>query len=277
MIPMADENPVRRVPWVTLGLIAACIAVFFLIQPSRTYSIDENGVAEQVNSREDLRFAVDNAAIPCEIVQGRPLTVDEYRDTYVDKHGSGDECHPSEDGPAHDPGKIVYLALFATMFLHASIPHLFGNLLFLWIFGNNIEARKGWWRYLLLYLTGGLVATMAHVAVGPNSTVPMIGASGAIAAVMGAYFVLYPQARVKTIIFFGPVFLRKVKAWWLLGVFFFLQQFLYVGGNSGIAWAAHVGGFLFGALVGLWWRLQDKRAQRRLPAPPAPPVVPVTV
>ncbi len=267
MIPMADENPVRRFPWVTVGLIAACIAVFFLIQPSRSFDFDETGVVEKVDSAEDLRFAVDNAAIPCELVLGRPLTRQEYFDTYQASDHDTSACNPSDDGPAHDPDKIVYLAIFATMFLHGSIPHLFGNLLFLWIFGNNIEERKGGWRYLLLYLVGGVVATAAHVAVDPSSTVPMVGASGAIAAVMGAYFVCYPTARVKTLIFVGPVFIRKVKAYWLL-LIFFATQFIYVFGNSGIAWAAHVGGFLFGALVGLWWRLQDRRARRALPAPP---------
>jgi membrane associated rhomboid family serine protease len=264
---MADENPMRRFPFVTVALIVACIGVFFLIQPSRSYHFDEGGIAERVDDFEDLEFAVDNAAIPCELVQGRPLTEDEFHDTYETSSGDGDECHPSQDGRKHNPGKVVYLALLFTMFLHGSIPHLFGNLLFLWIFGNNIEERKGWWRYLLLYVVGGIVATGAHVAVDPSSTVPVVGASGAIAAVMGAYLVLYPSARIKTMIFLGPVFLRKVKAWWVL-VLFFLQQFLYAGSATNVAWAAHVGGFLFGALVGLWWRLQDRRTERRLPAPP---------
>jgi membrane associated rhomboid family serine protease len=271
MIPMADENPLRRFPWVTVGLIVACIAVFFLIQPSRSFDFDENGVVERVDRTEDLRFAVDNAAIPCELVQGRPLTVEEHRDTYVDG-SDGSACDTSDDGPRHNPGKQVYLALLATMFLHGSIPHLFGNLLFLWVFGNNIEDRKGWWRYLLLYLIGGIVATGAHVAVDPNSTVPVVGASGAIAAVMGAYLLCYPSTRIKTIIFLGPVFLRKVKAWWLL-VLFIAQQALYIGGRSNVAWAAHVGGFAFGALVGLWWRYQDRRAARAAPPPPPEVVV----
>lgn len=266
MIPIADENPLRRIPWVTVALIVTCIGAYFLIQPSRSFDFDENGVVERVDRSEDLRFAVDNAAIPCELVQGRSLTEEEYRDTFVDGN-DGSACDPSDDGPLHNPGKAVYLALLATMFLHGSIPHLFGNLLFLWVFGNNIEDRKGWWRYLLLYLVGGVVATGAHVVVDPSSTVPVVGASGAIAAVMGAYLFCYPSARIKTIIFLGPVFLRKVKAWWLL-VLFLAQQFLYIGSDANIAWAAHVGGFAFGALVGLWWRYRDRRAARGTPPPP---------
>ena len=125
----------------------------------------------------------------------------------------------------------MLLGVLVTMFLHGSIAHLFGNMLFLWVFGNNIEDRRGRLRYLLLYLFGGLAATAAHVAVDPQSTVPVIGASGAIAAVMGAYLVSWPKARIKTIIFFGFVLLRKVEAIWLL-LYFLATQFLLVGGDS---------------------------------------------
>jgi membrane associated rhomboid family serine protease len=133
------------------------------------------------------------------------------------------------------------------------------------VFGNNIEDRKGWWRFLLLYLIGGAVATAAQVAIDPSSTVPIIGASGAIAAVMGAYLVCYPRARIKSIIPLGIfVLLRKVSAAWLL-VLWFLLQFAYVESNAGIAWGAHVGGFTFGVLVGVYWRLRDRRARPRAP------------
>jgi membrane associated rhomboid family serine protease len=254
VIPFSDDNQARKVPWVTLVLSALCIIVYFAVQPTGTPRLEWTGFADPIEE-EDLRFVVDNAAIPCELVKGRPLTEVEYQATF--RFGVGDACS-DDGGPAHSPGKVVWLALIMSMFLHGSIPHLFGNLLFLWVFGNNVEARKGWWRYLLLYLVGGAVATAAHVAVGPNSTVPIVGASGAIAAVMGAYFVLWPSARIKTVIWLGPIFLRKVQALWLL-VIWVAQNLLLVGGNSGVAWAAHVGGFAFGALVGLWWRHQDRR------------------
>ena len=253
---MADENPVRRVPWVTLSLIAICFVVYFAVQPTGTPVLHWTGFAEGID-QEDLRFVVDNAAIPCELVKQRPLTEREFTRTFRSNGGDTSACSDA-GGPAHSPGKIVLLAVLTTMFLHASIPHLFGNMLFLWVFGNNVEAQRGWWRYLLLYLAGGAIATAAHVAVDPNSTVPIIGASGAIAAVMGAYCVLWPSVRVKTIIVVGPLLFRKVQALWLLLVWFG-TQFLLVVSDSGIAWAAHVGGFAFGALVGLWWRLQDRR------------------
>jgi rhomboid family protein len=261
VIPMADENPIKRVPWVTLLLIAACVVVYFAVQPTGTPKLDWTGVVERTD-QEDLRFVVENAAVPCELVHLRPLTRTEYVETFRD--GNGSACSDA-GGPAKSPGKVVLLAVLVTMFLHGSIVHLFGNMLFLWVFGNNVEARRGWWRYLLLYLVGGIVATAAHVAADPSSTVPIVGASGAIAAVMGAYLVSWPKARIKTIIFFGPLLLRKVEAIWLLLVWF-ASQFLLVSGDSNVAWAAHVGGFAFGALVGLWWRFRDQRSDEAVVA-----------
>jgi len=262
VIPMADENRLRRFPWCTVLLIAVCTLVYFGVQPGHSVKFSWGGIAEQVTT-SDLRFTVDHAGIPCELVRGRPLTEHEYEDTF--ENGNADACTHS-NGPEHDPGKNVYLAALLTMFLHESIPHLFGNMLFLWVFGNNIEDRKGWWRFLLLYLVGGAIATASQVAVDPSSTVPIIGASGAIAAVMGAYLVCYPKARIKSLIFFGPLLIRKVSAAWLL-VIWFLLQFQYVSANAGIAGAAHVGGFTFGVLVGLYWRVRERRSAPAAPVP----------
>lgn len=265
MIPMADEAPVRRVPWVTFLLIATCVVVYFAVQPTGAPEFEWTGLAEHIDE-EDLRFVVDNAAIPCELVEGRPLTEREYDRTFSE--GDPSACTDG-GGPAHSPGKVVLLGVVLSMFLHGSIAHLFGNMLFLWVFGNNIEDKRGRFRYLLLFLAGGVVATASHVLVDPGSTVPVIGASGAIAAVMGAYIVLWPQVRVKTIIFFGPMLFRKVQALWLL-LFWFATQFLLVDGQSSVAWAAHVGGFAFGALVGLWWRWRDRAADPATPTPVEP-------
>lgn len=256
MIPIADETPVRRFPAVTVALIALCIVVFFAVQPTEitTDHLLTPGL-ELID--DDLEFLVDNAAIPCEIVRGRPLTEREFRDTF--EGGDASACRDG-GGTARSPGKVVYLALLASMFLHGSPEHLFGNLLFLWVFGNDIEHRWGRLRYLALYLIGGVVASLAHVLVDPDSTIPMIGASGAIAAVMGAYLVCYPATRVKTIIFFGLMLLRKVKALWLLLTWLALQLLL-IPGESGIAWAAHVGGFLFGVIIGMIWRRHRREVE----------------
>ena len=267
VIPMADENPIRRMPWATIVLILTCCAVYFAVQPGR-HTLDQvfDPTVQQTTSNE-LRFIVNYAAIPCEITQGRPLTNREFRNTY--EFGETSSCDHGDDhsGP-HAPGKSVYLALLLTLFLHGSPQHLFGNMLFLWVFGNNIEDRRGPLRFLLLYLAAGIVATLAQVLSAPNSTVPIIGASGAIAGVRGAYLVCYPAARVKSVIFFGPVLLRKVRASWLL-ILWLAAQFLYV--NSDVAWAAHLGGFAFGALVGAFWRWRETQARGVLPPPASEP------
>ena len=239
MIPLKDENPTTRTPVVTVVVIAACIAIFALVQPR------DQGV-------EDAEFSFKNAAIPCEVVNGRPLTVEEVRATV--EAGDGTACAVSPSGPSLFTGKSVFLAILYSMFLHGSWLHLGGNMLFLWIFGNNIEDKKGSGVYLGFYLLAGLAATAAHILVQPDSTVPVVGASGAIAGVMGAYLVLYPNVRIRSLIFLGfLVLFRDVAAKWLLGIWFVSQFF--IAPNSGVAWMAHVGGFVFGVAAGLLWRV----------------------
>lgn len=142
------------------------------------------------------------------------------------------------------------LTVLTSMFMHGSWSHILGNMLFLWIFGNNIEDSLGHSRYLLFYLAGGVVAALVQLMSGPSSNVPTIGASGAIAAVMGAYFFLFPRARVQTLIFFIFIAVVRIPAWIFLGIWFFLQLFEGTYGTAqGVAVWAHVGGFLFGMLV----------------------------
>ncbi|VFQ43105.1 rhomboid family intramembrane serine protease [Desulfoluna butyratoxydans] len=139
-------------------------------------------------------------------------------------------------------------ALVSFMFLHGGWLHLFGNMLSLYIFGDNVEDRLGHVRYLLFYLGGGVVSGLSHMLLNPGSTVPTIGASGAVAAVMGAYFLLYPRAKVLTLVplFFIPLFF-EIPAFIFLGIWFLMQFFNATGGSaSAIAWWAHIGGFLCG-------------------------------
>ncbi|HUR23037.1 MAG TPA: rhomboid family intramembrane serine protease [Acidimicrobiales bacterium] len=247
MIPLKDENPTTRAPVVTVLLIAACIAIFALIQPR------DQGV-------EDATFSFKHAAIPCEVVKGRPLSLEELRATLED--GVDTACARDPFGPAPFAGKSVFLAVLYSMFLHGSWIHLGGNMLFLWIFGNNIEDRMGSLVYLAFYLAAGLAATAAHILVQPDSTVPVVGASGAIAGVMGAYLVLYPNVRIRSLIFLGFfVFFRDVAAKWLLGLWL-LSQF-FINAESGVAWMAHVGGFVFGVAAGLIWRAAGSTDNRR--------------
>lgn len=226
MIPIHDDNPTRRRPIVTLVLIAINVFVFAVVQPHD-------------GGQNETRFLYERAAVPCEVQVGRPLTFSEI---------NNDRCG-EELGPKPFPKKDVWLSVLVAMFLHGSWLHLLGNLLFLWIFGNNVEDWATPVGYALLYVATGVLAALAHVLVDPDSVAPVIGASGAIAGVMGAYLVLWPRARVTTLV---PIFLlipmRLPAAFVLLS--WFGLQFL-TDPNSGVAWVAHVGGFAAGALLAL--------------------------
>ena len=162
--------------------------------------------------------------------------------------------------------------ILTSMFMNAGWFHLLGNMLYLWIFGDNIEDRLGHFRYLLFYLAGGAFAAFAHYFTNPASIIPTVGASGAIAAVLGAYLVIYPQSRVYTFIpigFFAR--LRLVPAVVVLTLWFILQLFsgvgsLGMGDQGGTAYWAHIGGFVFGLLVGFLFK---KRGRAPQPAPPS--------
>jgi membrane associated rhomboid family serine protease len=251
VLPLKDENPTRRAPVLTVAILLACVGIYFAWQPSLgegTTTIT-TPATEFVGVPESLAFNLERAAIPCELVQGRPLTVDEVTATYG-QFSDPEACGTgSSRSPAAFPDKSVWLALLTSMFLHGGIMHLAGNMLFLWVFGNNIEDHLGRVRFLLFYLVGGVVATGAHVALNLDSTIPVVGASGAIAAVMGAYLVWFPDAPVRTVIIFFLITVIDLRAKWLLG-FWFVSQF-FINPNAGVAWAAHVGGFVFGVVVGL--------------------------
>ncbi len=264
MLPLKDDNPTRQPAIVNWLIIIGCVVVYFLIQPTGQATLVRHSVNTASN---EITFDVEHAAIPCEIVHNRPLTDAELRATYID--GNTNACGAgSATGSQPDfPHKAVYLAILYSMFLHGSLLHIGGNMLFLWIFGNNIEDRFGHVPYLLFYLAAGLVAAAAQVAAQPHSTVPIIGASGAIAGVMGAYLVLYPSALILTYIF--PIFVLRIRAAYVL-LFWFVTQF-FVGANSDVAWMAHVGGFAFGVIVGLVWRAESGHkpgVPHPLPYPP---------
>ncbi len=224
MFPLRDLNPTRIVPILTIGLIALNIAVFFW-QPSDSPS-------------EEIEFLYERAAIACEITTGDALSEAEI---------ASDVCLNDGATPAF-PDKNVWIAVLLSMFLHGGLGHLLSNMWFLWIFGNNVEEAFGTGGYILMYLLAGIGATAAFVFANPETTVPMIGASGAIAGVLGAYLVLFPTHRVLTLFFF--IFVH-VPAGAYLALWFFLQ-FAYQ--EPGVAWEAHVGGFIVGVLVTLPFR-----------------------
>lgn len=249
MIPLKDENPAVRTPVVTVALVLACAAVWFVVQQGqperRQVEIAEAGATVDVPG--DLAFNLEYAAIPCEVLTREPLDLDELAATF--DAGDTEACEDASGAPELFPDKSVWLSVVVSMFLHGSLLHLGGNLLYLWIFGNNVEDRLGHVAYLGFYLAGGVVATVAHVVVNADSTVPLVGASGAIAAVMGAYLVWHPNARINTLVMLVFITFVQVRAKWLLGFWFVLQFF--TGNDSGVAWVAHVGGFVFGVLAGL--------------------------
>jgi len=256
VIPLKDYNPTRRFPIVTVVLILLNVGVYIFVQ--RPFD----------SGNSQARFSYQVAAIPCEVTQGRPLTDDEIVRTIQDNDSTACETGSNRTGTPVFPGKSVWLALLYTMFLHGSLIHLGGNMLFLWIFGNNIEDRMGRLGFIAFYLLAGLVASMAHILVQPSSTVPVVGASGAIAGVMGAYLVLFPNVRIRSlIILVFLVLFRDIPAKWLLA-FWFVTQF-FTQSSGGVAWVAHVGGFVFGALVALLMRerLRPSLVEDPEPAP----------
>lgn len=255
MIPLKDYNPTRRPGYVTYLIVAVCIGIFFFVQPTGKAGFAPRTADQQV---EEITWTLEHAAIPCEITEGRPLTVPEAIRTF--RYNDTTACADQPVGPPVEPRKNVYLAVLFSMFLHGGLLHLLGNMLFLYVFGNNVEDRLSPLVYALFYVAGGVVATAAHVGLQPHSTVPVVGASGAIAAVMGAYLVWFPNARILSIV---PIFLfgmlAEIPAKWLLG-FWFVSQF-FISPNSGVAWAAHVGGFIFGVVVALVFRLPEVATQ----------------
>jgi membrane associated rhomboid family serine protease len=239
VIPLKDENPTRRPALITIVLIALNVGIYFGVQPS-------------VETPEASAFTYEYAAIPCEVTTNEPLS---------DVEIVTGTCNELPEDSSHFPDKRVWLAMLVSMFLHGSVLHLGGNMLFLWIFGNNIEDHLGVLRYVAFYLASGFIATFAHIAVDPSSTIPVVGASGAIAGVMGAYLAWFPNVRIRTLFIFFFIIFRDISAKWLL-LFWFATQFLdAVNPNSGVAWGAHVGGFAFGLLVG--WILHFTRGARR--------------
>ena len=215
MLPLKDDIPTRRFPVLTVSIIAICCVVWFLVEQS-VWDL----------SRVGHERVLELGAIPIEVTQ------------FEDQPQSG--------------GLPWWLTPFTSMFTHGSLLHLAGNMLFLWIFGNNIEDSMGRFRFLAFYLLGGLVALALQVVTDTDSTIPTVGASGAIAAVLGGYALLYPRARITTVVFIVIIFtIIQLPALLVLGFWLALQLLPAFSepigqGGGGVAYFAHIGGFLFG-------------------------------
>ncbi|MEA1902470.1 MAG: rhomboid family intramembrane serine protease [Actinomycetota bacterium] len=225
MFPLRDVNPTRITPFMTIGFIVVNLVVFFFVQAQQSPSAQEE-------------FLYERAAIACEIVTQQPLTANEII--------SG-SCQSTVGQPVF-PDKEPFLSMLTSMFLHGGTGHVVFNMWFLWIFGNNVEEAFGRIGFVLMYLAGGIAATLTFVTLNPDSTVPLVGASGAIAAVLGSYAVLFPGHRVLSLLGW---FIVPIPAAIFLG-FWFLAQFGLGGTN--VAWEAHAGGFVFGFALSLLMR-----------------------
>ncbi|MBO0832000.1 MAG: rhomboid family intramembrane serine protease [Actinobacteria bacterium] len=248
VIPVHDINPLRRTPWVTYGLVAINLVVLLLTPVAiGTFASQPGGTAATC---KQAAFLDRWAAIPKELTSGHQLAL-------VPTGQVGTNSTGQTGCVVQRPGfrKIPWLSVLWSMFLHAGWLHLLGNMLFLIVFGNNIEDRLRRLPFLIFYLACGFVAAYGFAAAYPTSTEPLIGASGAISGVLGAYIVLYPRARVWSLVpffFFIPV---RTPAWVVLGLWFGLQWVYSAGiatsGAGSVAYLAHVFGFTAGAVLGM--------------------------
>lgn len=261
VLPVGDVNPTRRRAVVTGLLVLANLAVFVLLQAPR-------------DGCDEIAFVYQFSVIPREVLGFAPLSPGELQALLGPCTGAVD-------------GKSVALSVLTAMFLHGNLGHLLGNLLFLWVFGNNVEDRLGRVRFVVFYLVGGAAATFAFAALNPGEITPLVGASGAIAAILGAYLLLFPRATVLTYVPF-PLYLAafvipaaRIRAWFLifaivtlpawlvLGSWFVLQAFAARSTlSSGVAYEAHVAGFVAGIVLLL---VLDRRRSTRGQVPFHPP------
>jgi membrane associated rhomboid family serine protease len=274
VFPVKDNIPTDRLPIVTILLIAINVFVYFFLQGG--------GITHGPRNAEVIKYG----AIPYEVTHpgkqcGTSATV--AGGGALDTGGAvvceGETVRLSDGasatvGSTSGGGAVsTWLTLVTAMFLHGGLLHLLGNMLFLWIFGTNVEDAMSRVRFVAFYLLGGLIAIGLQIAIDPSSTVPTVGASGAIAAVLGGYIVLYPRARVVTVVFVILFFtLIELPAWVLLG-FWFLEQAVFAAtqvahpageAGGGVAYFAHIGGFVFGLLA-----IRAFAQRRKQPPPPS--------
>jgi membrane associated rhomboid family serine protease len=242
MLPLRDNNPTRTFPWMTILLIVTNVLVYIKqVQVGPAFDATYSLIPREVTTGQDMAGVV---------------TMSAHGVTYFQP-----ELMPTALAANQilllPPPHPQWLTIFTAMFMHAGLLHIGGNMLVLWIFGNNVEDALGKVRFLAFYVVCGLAAAIAQIAIAPNSLIPTLGASGAIAGVMAAYLVLFPGARVLSLIFLGFIgFVREISAFWVIGIWILLQ--IIPGINSlnspaqgGVAYFAHIGGFAMGLLLTL--------------------------
>ena len=238
LIPLRDENPRVIIPKVTYAIVALNVAVFLLQMGMGT------------DPKSDREFTLSYGLIPA---AATGATSEEIVGAW--------EAHLSEELNAnvHSP----FITIITSMFMHGGLFHFAGNMAFLWVFGDNIEHRLGHFKYLLFYLVSGVIATLSHFAIDSDSQAPLVGASGAIAGVMGAYLLLYPFNRIKALVIFYFITVIELRAMVFLGIWFFLQiinslGFLGLSAGANVAFMAHVGGFIAGVVLIAFFKIAIK-------------------
>ena len=224
MIPISDINPAKNTPFISRIFIVFSGLIFLFIQPK--------------NSNELINFFYKFSAIPCELFNRYPLAANQF---------INNNCNLNPDYLIF-PSKNIILSIIVSLFLHANFLHIIGNLWSFWIFGNNVEDKLGKLKYLFFLLLIGVISIVSHTFLNQESLIPIVGASGIVSGLMGAYVYMFPNARLLVLVPFGFLFPTTIKAKFFM-IFWFISQIFIALGDQNISWEAHVGGFIFGYLL----------------------------
>ena len=224
MIPISDINPAKNSPVISRLFMFITIGVFLLVQPK--------------NQIDLINFFYQYSAIPCELVTFSPLSESQFY---------SNDCLNNTKAPIFQNKNLVLSIVFANFF-HANFIHILGNLWSFWIFGNNVEDKLGKVRFTIFIIFIGFLSIAVHIYLNQNSLTPIVGASGIVSGLMGAYVYMFPNARLLVLVPFGFLFPTTIKAKFFM-IFWFLSQILISITDQNISWEAHVGGFVFGYLL----------------------------
>ena len=224
VIPISDINPARNTPVISRIFMFTTVGVFLLIQPK--------------NQIELFNFFYQYSAIPCELVNYSPISESQFYNN---------DCFNNQSSSIF-PEKNLLLSVISANFFHANFIHILGNLWSFWIFGNNVEDKLGKFRFIIFLICIGIISISVHTYLNQDSLIPIVGASGIVSGLMGAYVFMFPNARLLVLVPFGFLFPTTIKAKFFM-VFWFLSQILISISDQNISWEAHVGGFVFGYLL----------------------------
>ncbi len=224
MIPISDINPARNVPVVSRIFIVISSLTFLFLQPK--------------NNIDLLNYFYKYAAIPCELINNLPISANQFYNN---------NCSLEPDIVIF-PDKNILLSIIVSLFLHANFLHILGNLWSFWIFGNNVEDKLGKIRFILFLIVSGVISIVGHSLLNFGNLNPIVGASGIVSALMGAYLYLFPNAKLLVLVPFGVFFPTTIKAKYFM-IFWLISQFIIAIQSNNISWEAHISGFLFGYLL----------------------------